>query len=262
MLLGSKEQQQALSPSVRIQDIVVVAPTYLYYTQHSGEVNQSQAEANVAGQHEISTSLSPLIGDRYTSAEKTADTRFYRPVEEVDSASAAIPRIMATIQPLVDRACLEHEKVIDPNTITRLVTNEFMFFTKVPFELAEFDDLQAKIFELAEKTPKNIHLILSSFAVFTPGSVTEETKKIMNVVVYIECGPEPILNFCAKQSSSFLDPKYPYFLSGKERMFDYINSINDRLAFAGVMIDGKEYPYSYNNVFYVKQKAAFPFTLA
>lgn len=134
------------------------------------------------------------------------------------------------------------------NNITRLITNEFMFYTKRRLEPKEFAALFEKIFDFAQKQPENFHLILSSFA------VRALNDKTMNVVAFVECGKNPKLHFIVKNYDSNFDPVY-YSTSadGKKRTeFDNITISEDsEKKFPKIKIHNKKYKFSYNNVFEV-----------
>lgn len=134
------------------------------------------------------------------------------------------------------------------NNITRLVTNEFMFYTKERLEPKEFGILIEKPLILASKQPDNLHLILSTFA------VRALNDKTLNVAVFLQCGEIPKVNFIVKNLSSDIDPIY----YGKSK--DHKSRINfdnieiekdDEEQFPVIDVQGIEYKFSYNNIFEV-----------
>lgn len=134
------------------------------------------------------------------------------------------------------------------NNLTRLITNEFMFYTKKRLEPQEFAILFEKIFDLAQKQPGNFHLVLSSFA------VRALNNKTMNVVAMIECGQTPQLHFIVKNYDSCVDPiYYENSPDGKKRIeFKNIEFKKDsEKKFPKVKIHGKKHKFSYQNVFEV-----------
>jgi hypothetical protein len=105
-----------------------------------------------------------------------------------------------------------------PNNVTRLVTNEFLFYTETPFSLDEFQLLHEKIMSTAKMQLDNLHLILASFAVKTPHA------KVMNVVAYVECGKNAKIQFTVKNLPSHVDPIYVE--KGANNQISYLNNVN------------------------------------
>jgi hypothetical protein len=74
----------------------------------------------------------------------------------------------------------------DKNTITRLITPEFMFYTNEPMYEHEFEDIVNHIKNLAANLSNNLFLVFSSFAVYA----TDENGKvasITNKVIHVQC---------------------------------------------------------------------------
>ena len=133
------------------------------------------------------------------------------------------------------------------NHITRLTTNEFMFYTKKRLEPDEFSKLFEEILTLATKQPENLHIVLSSFAVKTLDN------KTMNVAAFVECGQKPKVHFIVKNGVSDIDPVYYGENQGKKRI-EFLNvdmEVDSEKTFPTLNIHGKEYTFSYNNVFEV-----------
>lgn len=84
-----------------------------------------------------------------------------------------------------------HMQNYDENTITRVLTNEFLFYTKHLLTLNEFQILQQRIANLVKIIPENFHLILGSFAILTTDN------KVMNVVPHIQSGKNPVIDFAS-----------------------------------------------------------------
>lgn len=127
------------------------------------------------------------------------------------------------------------------NTITRLMTNEFFFYTQQPLSMEQFENLQQKIFEQAKKQPENLHIVLGSFAVLTPGG------KVMNIVPHIECGQNPMFNFVVKNNPSCIDPAF------KHRPNVDINIHGENCLNAlSININNDKRPLSFNSVFQCK----------
>ncbi len=153
-----------------------------------------------------------------------------------------------------------HLKPESANHIVRLVTNEFMFYTKTPLSLAEFESLQQQIADLAAKQPENLHLVLGSFAV---KSSDGPDAPVMNVVPHIQCGTDPKINFLVKNIPSELDPVYSEksLLNGRT-VHDNLGikatpeqvgtkAVKDELD-SNITINGKAHPFSFNNTIICK----------
>lgn len=114
--------------------------------------------------------------------------------------------ISTLIKPIVDLHLSQHyqfDGTLKPqsvNSITRLITNEFMFFTIQPLAWNEFEAL---IEHCTANLPTNVHLILSSFAVLLPDS-----SKLLNITVHVQGGKEPIIHYIVKNKPSSSDPMY------------------------------------------------------
>jgi len=131
----------------------------------------------------------------------------------VTDKTTQIERMMTGIEALVTHAANVHKadncipgsnelKPDNKNNITRLITNEFAFYTQKPLSMQEFEGLQNLMTILAKQQPENLHLVLGSFAVRTADN------RIMNVAAHIECGKEPKVNLIVKNYWSQLDPVF------------------------------------------------------
>ena len=88
------------------------------------------------------------------------------------------------------------------NNITRVCLYEYSLFTRVPLGISDFNELRNKIKIIGEKCHSNLHLVLSSFAV-------ELENELLNCVIYVECGKNPILTTIAKHHTNS-DKEYSY----------------------------------------------------
>jgi len=88
------------------------------------------------------------------------------------------------------------------NKITRLLTNEFSLHTVKPLTLNELSKLLSSIKMIAKSLLPNVHLVLSSLAVVT------NDHRLLNMVVYVECGPQAKLHTFCKANPHYLDVKY------------------------------------------------------
>ncbi len=79
------------------------------------------------------------------------------------------------------------------NHITRLLTNEFSFYTEHPLPMAHFEALISDI--LTFDLDPNVHVLLSSFA------VKDKSGKIVNMALYLEGGSPPTLHSFAKNTA-------------------------------------------------------------
>ncbi len=133
------------------------------------------------------------------------------------------------------------------NTLTKLSTSEFMFYTKKRLESDEFNALFNKIGKFAENQPDNLIIILSSFA------MRALNNKTLNVVALIRCGKNSKIKFTVKNFPSCIDPTY----SGKNDSDKYVTyeniSINDdkEIVFPELYIKGCLQHLTYNNVFQI-----------
>lgn len=171
----------------------------------------------------------------------------------VASEEDAPHRLFETIQNLIDLVYFRHSDSVadlageDTTFITRMITNEFMFYTKKPLTLEHFQGLLQNVSDAVKDKSENFHLILSSFAVKTP-SATEENAKIMNVVVLVECGRYPTFTCIVKNHPSSLDPAYKEDTS--EGPIPLLNvTRDDDISNFHVTIDGVHCPFTFNNVF-------------
>ncbi len=136
-------------------------------------------------------------------------------------------RLFSTLKSLVDIADAMHKsedcdstgniKRGHENNLVRLVTNEFSFFTAKPLTTDEFHDLYQKIEKMAQEKPKNLQLVLSSFAVKTPDN------KLMNVALAVDCGKPPKIHCFAKNNISAIDPIYYEVNNGVKQEIRYIS---------------------------------------
>lgn len=129
------------------------------------------------------------------------------------------------------------------NNITRVVTNEFLFYTQAPLTIAEFQNLQQKIADLAKQQPPNLHMVLGTFAVLTPDG------KLMNVAAQVESGPNPKINLTVKNIPTSFDPAY--YSSQSSSYHQTVDIRNgDNISNLGIQIDGQHCPFSFNNIFH------------
>jgi hypothetical protein len=142
--------------------------------------------------------------------------------------------------------CIENSNELKKeckNNITRVVTNEFFFYTQKPLTQAEFQTLMQQINNMAKKTPSNVHLILASF------SVLASNDEVMNVVAYVECGKTPRVNIIVKNFPPATDPVYLRENSGDDKIHyknlsreDYVN-----VSEINITIDDQSCFFSFNN---------------
>lgn len=165
-----------------------------------------------------------------------------------------VNRLFIAIQALIDKAAYRHKsssKGDSDNKITRLVTNEFIFYTQSPLSLEEFTKLQERILKSAMQQPENLHLVLSSFAVKTPDNKidADELPKIMNVVSYIECGKKPRVHFIVKSHPSEIDPVYSEMHDDERKPLLNLSVDNAPKEMYSIDLLGKSYALGFNNIF-------------
>lgn len=127
------------------------------------------------------------------------------------SEKSDVERLLQQIQLLVDSAEFQHvsdfcspEKVLKPifeNHITRLLTHEFYFYTKTPLSVDDYQKIVEGIVRVAQEKPKNLHLLLSSFAVVRDGA-------LFNIAMYVTCGQKVTINAFCKDNVSNVDLSY------------------------------------------------------
>lgn len=175
-------------------------------------------------------------------------------IPDNENSAMLLDRLYQQIAHLVSAASVQHRQNFSPdlellpdkkNHITRLLTNEFFFYTKMPLTLPEFEILMQKIASLAKTEPVNFHLLLGSFAVRT------KDNKVINVVPKIECGPSPKINLIAKNNPSDVDPVYyERDASGLATLLQNINfNKGDSVSKLSITIDGKPITFGFFNVF-------------
>lgn len=168
-------------------------------------------------------------------------------------------RLNQQIETLVGFARIEHlgnnyiGNTIAPgkeNSITRLVTNEFFFYTQNPLSLKEFEAITQKVMDLAKTQPQNLQLILGTFAV-------RVGDKVMNVAPHISCGIDPQLNLIVKNRPSDIDPTFSERQAdGLYKPLDVVDrSIGDEVAAHSIQINGTNQFFTFNTVA-VNQTAA------
>lgn len=88
------------------------------------------------------------------------------------------------------------------NHLTRLVTDEFSFYTyKTPLSVEEFSQVLSMLEHLASELNPNIILILSSFPV-----VYDQT--VFNMLVHVQSGPSPRIHTFSKTAQASGDPVF------------------------------------------------------
>lgn len=211
-----------MDSTVTIQDIIVTEPKTGYYSAF-GEYNN--ATADIA----------------------TQTDRLFQHITNLSELAAQKHR--------VDYCDEQGELRADKkNNITRLVTNEFLFYTRKPLTLEEFNELRSKIEKLAEGYPDNLHLALSSFSIKTPDN------QLINMVLHVECGKQPQIHTFAKNFGSPVDPIYGEF-DEKGQMttkYSYVDHFRNPTTYETIhqqdvprliLGNGKEMAVSHENVF-------------
>lgn len=88
------------------------------------------------------------------------------------------------------------------NSITRLSTHEFSFYTEQALTLTEFQLILNNIEKMAEKLTPNLHILLSSFA------VKNQDSTLLNMSIFIESGTHPTIHVFSKNTASKNDVNY------------------------------------------------------
>ena len=172
-----------------------------------------------------------------------------KPTGEFDGTSSdekperTIDRLFHAIESLTSQASSLHinenynndGKLKNTNHITRLLTNEFFFYTKNPLTLEQFQKLMNKVTILIKSMPENLHLLLGSFSVLTTDG------RVMNVTPHIECGENPIINLIQKSHPSSIDPVY----MGRKNI-DIKHG--DDISQEKININGQDLHFTFDNV--------------
>lgn len=129
----------------------------------------------------------------------------------------ALSRLQKHLEYLARYTCSIHQQTSEgeKNHITRLLMNEFGLFTKKPLSMKAFVTLCLHIQTVAKSLASNVHLMLSSLA------VQLEDGKVLNTVLYVECGTDSHLHTIVKRLDSFNDCAY------EEASFVQIDRHND-----------------------------------
>lgn len=138
------------------------------------------------------------------------------------------------------------------NKITRVLLNEFSLYTRTPLNNKTFSTLVEAVREIASQRHENIHLLLSSFAYVT------EDFKILNIVLYVECGPDPKIHVFSKGMPSDEDVVY---CNAQNHSHQEILDEEDTNISRYVVLDEKM-TISYNSVFPVTTLGGAEYTQA
>ena len=139
------------------------------------------------------------------------DENGHLPIGEVDylgvskqpdsvSREAMLERLLGAVDYLMSLAAKAH--LNEKHVITRLLTNEFFFYTEVPLKLDEFEQLQNQIYQKLQLLPEGVLFILGSFAVQT------EKNYVMNITPHLMSGKTPQVAFFLKKTTSPVDFRY------------------------------------------------------
>ncbi|HHS8496379.1 hypothetical protein, partial [Legionella anisa] len=114
-----------------------------------------------------------------------------------------VDRMIEQIKALAECA----KKNSKPTRLTRLITDEFSFYTKnTPLSIEEYKELINRTSEVLKDLPPNIVLILSSIPVLWPDG------SLRNAVLHVQSpntdDSEPIIHHFSKESCSGIDPVY------------------------------------------------------
>lgn len=200
----------------------------------------------VFGEHEDNRALTPC--GEYTNPELFGG----QPVSPAEPESSVIARLYHDISHLIESAGSHHREMhftetsqLKPdrlNNVTRLITNEFFFYTAKPLTLSGFERLMQSIHDFAATQPENAHVLLGSFAVLT----NENT--VMNVVPHIECGKKPIINLLVKNRVAFQDPTY--YVKNDDEMILCPNVYTDGYDISNnhITLNDQPIPFTYDTV--------------
>ena len=99
------------------------------------------------------------------------------------------------------------------NKITRVLMNEFSLYTISALNYGQLAVLVEAVRAIAANQHNNVHLLLSSLSVRTPEFQVDAADKqwknvVLNLSLYVECGPEPKVHVFAKGRASTVDVTY------------------------------------------------------
>lgn len=124
-------------------------------------------------------------------------------------------KLLAKIANTHHVACNNENKENSRNTITRLATHEFAFYTKTPLTFSELNLFLQELADIAAISSGDVHLLISSLAVMTNDPDRHyslynldnaNTKKVLNMSVYVQCGKQPIIHPFCKRTNALYDP--------------------------------------------------------
>lgn len=169
-----------------------------------------------------------------------------------DSKDKRVKRMFRTIESLAALANEHHKsenfengqlKANRKNRITRLVTNEFAFYTAdSPLIIDEFYELLTQIELMASELSPNLVLVLASFPVLRHGTV-------YNLVIHVQCGQNPTISSFAKTLESNVDCSYE---GRRRRNSDYSHLLDEYEASSVPSISRHHYTISMNSVILVR----------
>lgn len=182
-----------------------------------------------------------------------------------EQAEKTIQRLLNHIEALALVAKKEHTTNCclpdgnpDPskeNEITRLVTNEFYFYTAAPLTIPLFEILMQELMTLVDTLPPNIHLVLGTFAIKTPDN------QVMNVAPLIESGKNAQLRLVVKNYPSDNDPLYNEAISPtfRELLPNLRAKHGEEELPYYITINQKHYHFSFNNVIVSRTQGGIQF---
>ncbi|OEH46989.1 hypothetical protein lpari_02037 [Legionella parisiensis] len=182
-----------------------------------------------------------------------------------DERKNMVKRLDESIRELMDDAERTYQancfkpgtRVVDPDYITRLSTNEFFFYTEEPLTLKEFEELQNNIAEKAKNLSPGVQLILGSFAVIT------DNGRVMNVTPHITCGNPPDFHFLVKNYSSFIDVRYKRSdWEGGTKSLPVLDVRNAPKTMPQIVVNGTARELTFNNIVPCKTPGGTPFLTA
>lgn len=168
-----------------------------------------------------------------------------------------LDRLESSIKQLMTLAEKDHnDSTLSSNLdyMTRLSTNECFFYTKAPLELKEFEELQNRLYDHAERLSNGIQFILGSFAIKT------DDNTIMNVTPHITGGARPVFKFLVKRITSSVDPRYQ-IPGGNGKKYELYNpckkvSPSSQLS---ISLRGVAHPFTTGHILACKTPRGTPF---
>lgn len=103
------------------------------------------------------------------------------------------------------------------NHITRVITDEFSFYSRAPLTIDSYIKLIEQIRDISSTLPVNIHLVLATFP------VVDVDNRLHNIAVFVTTGEKVAIHHRSKSRPSLSDPHYGYSLAFNQSDYSEFN---------------------------------------